>query len=95
MRLQLGLLNEVDGPGVNGRSDALKYQCIPLFPDIPASYNKDLHEESAIKIVLGNLQHLKERSSKLPLNSNHLPASSRKRASEEKMYSCLFSLQGT
>ena len=50
MRLQLGLLNEVDGPGVNGRSDALKYQCIPLFPDIPASYNKDLHEETVVLI---------------------------------------------
>jgi hypothetical protein len=43
MRLQLGL-NEVAGPGVNGWCDALKYQCIPLFPDIPACYHKDLHE---------------------------------------------------
>jgi hypothetical protein len=43
MRLQLGL-NEVEGPGVNGWCDALKYQCIPLFLDIPASYHKDLHE---------------------------------------------------
>jgi len=30
----------VEGPWVDGWPDALKYQSIPLFPYIPASYNK-------------------------------------------------------
>ena len=45
----------MDGPGVNGWSDALKYQCIPLFPDIPASYDRDLHED-----IPAWVQHLEQ-----------------------------------
>jgi len=38
----------VESPGVNGGSGTLKNQCIPLFPDIPASSIKELHEETIV-----------------------------------------------
>ena len=85
MRLQLGLLNEVDGPGVNGWSDALKYQCIPMFPDNPSSYNKDLHEETVVVYSLSCLHHSDEREVVIPLHANFGPASFTKAAIEEHM----------
>ena len=92
MRLQLGLLNEVEGPGVNGWSDALKYQCIPMFPDIPSSYNKDLHEETVIVYSLSCLRHSEEREVVIPLHANFAPASSSKAAVEEQMKCCFFNV---
>jgi len=64
-----------------------------LLPNLPCCNSEDLHEEGAIEIVLSNLQHLEEGGSILPLDSYRLPTSDRKRASEEEMHSCFFSLR--
>ena len=66
-----------------------------MLPNLPCCNSEDLHEEGAIEIVLSNLQHLEEGGSILPLDSYRLPTSDRKRASEEEMHGCFFSLRGT
>jgi len=76
---------EVIFPTYNTCWASIKYQAIPLLPDMPSCYDEDFHEEIMVEVLFSQIYHVKEWSSSLPLNANLLPTGSCKGTAKEKM----------
>jgi len=76
-------IHKVIFPPVDADWTVFENESISLLQDLPGCNNEDFHEEATIEVMFGYLQHLKERNSILPLDSNFLPTASCKGACEE------------
>jgi hypothetical protein len=64
----------------------LKDVTISLFPNLPRCNDEDLHEKIIVKFLFGQLKHLEEGGTKVPLYTNQLPTFCSKGTCEEEMH---------
>jgi hypothetical protein len=84
-RLQLGFFQETLLPIVKGRATTIKDEVIPLLPNLPGSYDENLHEERPLKLLFSIDHHLEEIHGEVPMYAQKLPTGLAERAAEEKM----------
>ena len=68
----------------------IKGEVIPLFPNLPGSYDENLHEERPLKLLFSIDHHLEEIHGEVPMYAQKLPTGLAERAAEEKMKKSFF-----
>ena len=76
-------------PEVEGRAASIKDKVVPLLPNLPSSYDEDLHEGTSEMLFSLNY-HLEEVHGKIPLDAKVFPTSLAERASKEELEGSFF-----
>ena len=79
-RLQLGFFQETLLPIIIAGTTTIKNEVISLLPNLPVSYDENLHEERPLKLLFSINHHLEEIHGDFPIYARKLP-----KVAEEKM----------
>ena len=95
MSLKSGFSKKAPLPAIERRSPTVKNEVVPLFPNVPRSDCKDIHEEWRTRVLFGQLKGCKEVCLVVPCDPKVLPTLFAEGTAEEKVKGSFFTVEVT